>query len=711
MPEEICPIGTILKFSCRPEFELRGPRQAKCVYGSHWMPPNLPVCHAINACANHPCGYNADCINDGQSYRCVCNSGYYMKDKKCHAQVCYAPGVKHDWSYSPVHKKTWRVGQTISFHCPTGYELIGVKSAKCLLGGKWNREAPDCRKRIFCSLPSLPKYCSYSPRYQKTWYAGGMIHFHCPTGYKLVGHSYSICAKDGTWTQSPPICERPVFCHVPNLPTNCMYSPKYQHSWKVGGKILFSCPINYILKGHGSAVCLANGQWNNSPPSCERKIMCRVPHVPKRTGFLGNTRRQWRPVGGRLSFSCPDGYILKGHNSATCTAEGKWDNSPPVCERRPTCAVPNLPEHCTYYPIHATSWMVGHKIHFHCPHGYKMLGHSYATCLEDGLWDNSPPTCEPPTLCHVPTMPQYCSYSPRYQRSWYVGQKIKFYCPFGYVLQGDSYAKCNEGGIWSSQPPTCYKPTQCYLPKLPPFCGYAPARQQSWNVGDKITFFCPSGFDLKGETQAACQDSGLWDNSPPVCKRREMCHTPHMSKYGSYLPPFGKHFEIGHTIKFICPKGFSLVGADHATCIEGEKWDNPTPRCIRYTCLLPKFPPHCSYFPRFQKSWSSGHKINFVCPRGYEMKGHKYATCSDEGKWDNVPPTCHRKPAYCKAPVLPVKCKMTSPYKQYYHEGEITHFACPKGFRLKGYKAAKCRYTGLWSNPPPICYRKLLHST
>lgn len=54
-------------------------------------------------------------------------------------------------------------------------------------------------------------------------------------------------------------------------------------------------------------------------------------------------------------------------------------------------------------------------------------------------------------------------------------------------------------------------------------------------------------------------------------------------------------------------------------------------------------PAHCSYKPYYQMTWYIGQKITFHCNSGYKMKGHGYATCKDDGQWDNYAPTCYRE--------------------------------------------------------------------
>lgn len=61
----------------------------------------------------------------------------------------------------------------------------------------------------------------------------------------------------------------------------------------------------------------------------------------------------------------------------------------------------------------------------------------------------------------------------------------------------------------------------CDLPHLPEHCGYSPPQKHHWDVGSKIHFNCPPGYNKHGSDYATCIDHGVWDAKPPVCKKRK----------------------------------------------------------------------------------------------------------------------------------------------------------------------------------------------
>lgn len=39
------------------------------------------------------------------------------------------------------------------------------------------------------------------------------------------------------------------------------------------------------------------------------------------------------PEGGRLQFSCNEGYVLQGSSVVECQETGDWSNNPPTCRK------------------------------------------------------------------------------------------------------------------------------------------------------------------------------------------------------------------------------------------------------------------------------------------------------------------------------------------------------------------------------------------
>ena len=80
----------------------------------------------------------------------------------------------------------------------------------------------------------------------------------------------------------------------------------------LGATVMFSNSINFPLLS-GSLLLLA--------------IHCRYLSTPA-NGYLSSNKTIF---GTKVTFSCADGYRLKGHSELTCFPNGTWSNSEPSC--------------------------------------------------------------------------------------------------------------------------------------------------------------------------------------------------------------------------------------------------------------------------------------------------------------------------------------------------------------------------------------------
>lgn len=55
-----------------------------------------------------------------------------------------------------------------------------------------------------------------------------------------------------------------------------------------------------------------------------------------------------------------------------------------------TCPVLTDP---TYGSVSVSGYVPHSSAHYECNDGYKLKGHGYLKCQEDGTWNETPPTC------------------------------------------------------------------------------------------------------------------------------------------------------------------------------------------------------------------------------------------------------------------------------------------------------------------------------
>jgi len=92
-----------------------------------------------------------------------------------------------------------------------------------------------------------------------------------------------------------------------------------------------------------------------------------------------------------VTYSCNAGFELIGEATLTCLSDGVWDHTPPTCQR----------VQCQIQPIEngiilsdAPAYEFEDIVTYSCNAGFELIGEATLTCLSDGTWDHEPPICE-----------------------------------------------------------------------------------------------------------------------------------------------------------------------------------------------------------------------------------------------------------------------------------------------------------------------------
>jgi len=115
------------------------------------------------------------------------------------------------------------------------------------------------------------------------------------------------------------------------------------------------------------------------------------------------------------------------------------------------------------------------------------------------------------------------------------GSVANYTCDFGFRLVGNSQRQCQSDASWSGTVPTCMSEYWIYIEckilyklyvHLGIDCG-DPGEPQNGTaifdltfVGNVVDYECDTGFQLVGDSQRTCQESGLWTGSVPQCERK-----------------------------------------------------------------------------------------------------------------------------------------------------------------------------------------------
>ena len=288
------------------------------------------LCDTDDPCDPNPCLHNGTCSIVGGNAECSnCDPGWS-------GTLCDVP---HDCGAPPAVNPPLNVdssggtllGDTITYSCDSGYDLVGNAIRTCTASG-WSDSEPTCElepitcgpntcnghgtcveqggvfdhcecddgwtgdtcgTEVDCGAPD-PAPADGSIDYTTTTY-GSTATYSCNAGYSLVGTASVTCQNDGTWSDVAPVCD-PVDCGNPD-PAPANGSVSYT-STTYGSAATYDCNAGYGLVGNATTTCQSNGTWSNAAPTCELQYCdvlyqvsgtFRVSDAPNSCGDVSNT--------------------------------------------------------------------------------------------------------------------------------------------------------------------------------------------------------------------------------------------------------------------------------------------------------------------------------------------------------------------------------------------------------------------------------------
>ena len=99
-------------------------------------------------------------------------------------------------------------------------------------------------------------------------------------------------------------------------------------------------------------------------------------------------------IGGRATYTCEQGFALKGDHDIECLSSGSWSSWPPQCVEI-DCGQPEKIENGRVFLTNRTTTMSS-IVEYHCFPGYDRDGPFERVCGEDGYWSGVEPSCQKP---------------------------------------------------------------------------------------------------------------------------------------------------------------------------------------------------------------------------------------------------------------------------------------------------------------------------
>ncbi|XP_078683131.1 uncharacterized protein LOC144917204 isoform X5 [Branchiostoma floridae x Branchiostoma belcheri] len=383
----------------------------------------VQVFSAVDYCRPDPC-VNGTCTSGADNFTCACDEGY--EGETCEVPITACPELP-----LPNGNRTegHLYGDTVTFSCNEGYELIGTENRTCQANQSWSGVQTNCSRKACPELP-LPDHAT---RTEGHLY-GDTVTFSCNEGYELIGSENRTCQANQSWSGVQTNCSKKACPELP-LPNHATRTEGHLY----GNTVTFSCNEGYELIGSENRTCQANQSWSGVQPNCNRKV---CPELP----ILNNgNKTEGHLYGDTVTFSCDEGYQLIGSENRTCQANQSWSGAQTNCSRK---ACPELP--LPNNGNRTEGRLYGDTVTFSCNEGYELIGSENRTCQADQSWSGVQPNCSKKACPELP-LPNNAT---RTEGHLY-GDTVTFSCDEGYELIGSENRTCQVDQTWSGVQPNC----------------------------------------------------------------------------------------------------------------------------------------------------------------------------------------------------------------------------------------------------------------
>ncbi|XP_056367388.1 membrane cofactor protein isoform X2 [Oenanthe melanoleuca] len=377
-------------------------------------------------------------------------------------------------------------------------------------------------------------------------------------------------------------------------------SSREMQNFPVGSRVSFTCRPGYMRVPGMSLTwtCGDDLQWSPKGVFCKAR-KCTYPGDLE-NGYFDPTDLSF---GSKLTFSCREGYRLRGKEEISCIIKGggvDWSGLLPYCEKIP-CEPPPKIANGVYEE--RESYVYQSSVTYRCldvPSGsdpFSLIGPSTIHCTADahsnGVWSGPPPECRV-VKCEDPRVENGRKTS-GFGYSYTYKNSVVFECLPGYFLVGAEVITCEENSIWVPPIPTCEKITAdiCPAPKIPN--GVLVPSKPSYGKGESVLLRCNAGCSFPGgsaEVTVTCQGQGSWTALQScTCESEGSGSTPVIS-HGMVTTGQKPSYSVGDFITIECYSGYTLHGQAQIQYIGNNQWEPAVPTCqlsgyvIAIICLI-----------------------------------------------------------------------------------------------------------------------------
>ncbi|NXO69892.1 CR1L protein, partial [Phainopepla nitens] len=365
-------------------------------------------------------------------------------------------------------------------------------------------------------------------------------------------------------------------------------SSREMQNFPVGSKISFTCRPGYT-RVHGVSLtwtCGADLQWSRPTGVFCKARKCVYPGDLE-NGYFDPTDLTF---GSKLTFSCNEGYRLRGDEEITCNIKKEgvdWSGALPYCERIP-CEPPPKIANGGYEE--RSSYVYQSTVTYRCrdvPRGtdpFSLIGTDTIYCTSDehsnGVWSGPPPECRV-VKCEDPRVENGRKTS-GFGYSYHYKDSVVFECNEGFYMVGARIITCEGNGSWVPPKPTCEKMSAdvCPAPEVPH--GVLVPAKAAYGRGESVQIRCSASCsfpDGSAEVTVTCQEHSSWGALPHcTCKPEDSGSTPVIS-FGRVAAGEKPSYSVGDFITIECYTGYTLHGEAQIQYIGNNQWQPAVPTC------------------------------------------------------------------------------------------------------------------------------------
>ncbi|XP_073443382.1 C4b-binding protein-like isoform X4 [Dendrobates tinctorius] len=319
------------------------------------------------------------------SVTCLDNFSWSAPSNFCERRSCGHPGDIENGEFEAPDGFVF--GSRVTYKCNEGYRLSNRRGYReCHTDGKWTNVLPQCDASI-CPAPDKPTDGTYDPEKDEYTYLDAVT-FKCSKGLHVIGLSSASCTSDGTWSVSSPTCKA-VSCPDLGPVQNGIRVSGFVGPYTLNSAVRFECQDNFVMKGSGSITCTVDSQWSHEIPKCLMK--CHSPNVDNSRLLSGE--KNVHVHGDSVEFACKKNFVIHGSNISTCNSLGQWYPFLPKCKA--TCRITEIAN--TELKVDSERvYVEGEVLAIECKEGYVSSDPKTITCSSQGQWKPSLPVCKEP---------------------------------------------------------------------------------------------------------------------------------------------------------------------------------------------------------------------------------------------------------------------------------------------------------------------------